>query len=141
MYCVIEKDFQFHPRKHLSTLVIFGFFILSQKNSLRIIWLKKYHYKVCSLGYNFESFPFFFWWVWLMVYQFFYLLKEPAFSFIDLSYWFLHFFFIYFWSEFYDFFPSANLGVFVLLSLFALGVRLGCLFEMFLVSKGKIVLL
>ena len=31
-----------------------------------------------------------------MIYQFVYLLKEPAFSFIDLCYPFLHFLFIYF---------------------------------------------
>ena len=38
----------------------------------------------------------------------FYLLKESAFSFIDLCYHFLQFFFMYFWSDLYDFFPSAN---------------------------------
>ena len=36
---------------------------------------------------------------------------------------------------------KLTLGFFVLLSLIALGVRLGCLFEMFLVSWGRIVLL
>ena len=68
-----------------------------------------------------------------MVYQL-YLLKEPAVCFIDLCYCFLHFFFIFLWSDLYDFFPSANFGgFFILLSLIALGVRLGCVFEIFLV--------
>ena len=58
----------------------------------------------------------------------------------------LLFFFIYFWSDLYDFFPSANFGYFVvvvvlLLSLIALGVNLGWLFVMFLVSWGSILLL
>ena len=42
----------------------------------------------------------------------FYLLKEPAFTFIDLCYCLLHFFFIYFCSDFYDFFPSAKFNLF-----------------------------
>ena len=67
----------------------------------------------------------------------FFIFSESAFNFIDLCYHFLHFFFIYFWSDHYDFFPSANFGFFVLLSLLALGVRLGCLFEMFLVFKSQ----
>ena len=38
-------------------------------------------------------------------------------------------------SDIYDFFPSANFGVFfIFLSLIPLAVRLGFLFEMFLVS-------
>ena len=38
-------------------------------------------------------------------------------------------------SNLYNLFPSAGFGVFfVLLSLIALGARLGCLFEMFPVS-------
>ena len=41
---------------------------------------------------------YFSWWVWLKVCQF-YLLKEPAFSFIKLYYCFFHFFFIYFCSD------------------------------------------
>ena len=45
-----------------------------------------------------------------MFYQFVYLLKEPAFNFIDLCYCFLCFYFIYFCSDLYDFFPSANFG-------------------------------
>ena len=35
---------------------------------------------------------------------------------------------INFWSDLHDFFPSANFGIFKILSLIALGVRLGCLF-------------
>ena len=38
-------------------------------------------------------------------------------------------------------FCMSSLGFFVLLSLIALGVRLGCLFYMFLVSWGRLVLL
>jgi len=68
----------------------------------------------------------------------FYLLKEPAFSFIGLCYSYLHLFFIYFCSDLYDFFPSTNFGVFfvvvVVLFLVALDVRLGCLFDVPLVS-------
>ena len=56
------------------------------------------------------------------------LLSEPAFSFIDLWYCFFCFYFIYFCSDLYDFFPSTNFGgFFVLLSLIALGVKLGYL--------------
>ena len=68
----------------------------------------------------------------------FYLLKEPAFSFIDLCYRCLHLFFVYFCSDLYDFFPCTNFGVFfvvvVVLFLVALDVRLGCLFDVPLVS-------
>ena len=42
--------------------------------------------------------------------SFVYLLKEPTFSFIDLCYCFLRFYFIYFCSDLYDFFPSTDLG-------------------------------
>ena len=38
----------------------------------------------------------------------FYLLKEPAFSFIDLCYCLHHLFFILFCSDLYDFIPSSN---------------------------------
>ncbi|CAI9173268.1 unnamed protein product [Rangifer tarandus platyrhynchus] len=60
-------------------------------------------------------------------------LKEPA--FINIYYCFFHFFFICFFLDIYDFFPSTNFGLFFLL-LFpvALGVKLGCLFDVFLVS-------
>ena len=76
-----------------------------------------------------------------MVYQF-YLLKELAFSLIDLCFLFLHFYFIYFCSGFYDFFTSTNCGrVFILLFLDAVDVRLGCLYDVFLISRGTIVLL
>ena len=47
---------------------------------------------------------------------------------------------VYFHSYLYYFFPLLTLG-FILLSLVALGVRLGYLFEIFLGSLGKIVLL
>ena len=58
--------------------------------------------------------------------------KEPAFSFINLYYCF---FFIYFCSDLYDFFPSTNFGgFFVLLFPVVLGVKLGCLFDAFLLS-------
>ena len=53
-----------------------------------------------------------------------------------------YFFFIYFCSDLYDFFPSTNFGVFfLLLFLVVLGVKLGCLFDVILVSLGRIVLL
>ena len=67
---------------------------------------------------------FFSWWVWLMVYQFVYLLKEPPFSFIDLCYCFLCFYFIYFCSGLYDFFPSTYLGFCSFSSSFRCKVRL-----------------
>ena len=51
------------------------------------------------------------------------------------------FFFIYFCSDIYDLNPSVNLGAFVLLFPLVLGVKLGFLFNVFLVSRGKIVLL
>ena len=38
---------------------------------------------------------------------------------------------MYFCSDLYDFFPSANCRVFVLLFLVALSVKLGCLFDVF----------
>ena len=41
--------------------------------------------------------------------NFVYLLKEPVFSFINLHYFF-QFFFIDFYSDLYNFFPSTNLG-------------------------------
>ena len=44
------------------------------------------------------------------VINFVYLLKEPTFSFINLCYCFLCFFFIYFRSDLHDFFLSANFG-------------------------------
>ena len=55
-----------------------------------------------------------------------YLLKEPAFSFINLYYCFFHFFFIYFCLDLYDFFPSTNFGLFLffLSSCFRCKVRL-----------------
>ena len=70
---------------------------------------------------------------------FFYFLKELAFSFIDLCYCFLHFFFNYFCFDLYYFFPSTNSEGFWFF-LISLGIRLGCLFGMFLVSWGRILL-
>ena len=58
---------------------------------------------------------------------FIYLLKEPAFGFVEFCYSLLCFSFIYFCPNFYDFFPSTNPGV--LLFLVALGVKLGYLFD------------
>ena len=73
--------------------------------------------------------------------NFVYLLKEPAFIFINLYYCFFHFFLIYFYSDLYDLFPSANLGgFFVLLFPVVLGIKLGCLFNVF-VSWGRTILL
>ena len=65
---------------------------------------------------------------------FFYLLKEPVFSCINFYYCYFHLFFIYFHSDLYDFFASTNFGGFVLLFPIVLGVKLGCLFNIFLVS-------
>ena len=71
-----------------------------------------------------------------MFIYFAYLFKEPAFSFTDLCYCFLHLYFIYFCCDLYDVFPSASCGVFffVVLSLVSLGVSSGCLFDIYLVS-------
>ena len=75
----------------------------------------------CNLSFFISNFvdlsPFFSWWVWLITCQF-YLLKEVAFSFIDLHYGFLHFFFIYFCYDLYDFFSSANFVFFFFFPIF-----------------------
>ena len=65
---------------------------------------------------------------------FVYLLNEQAFSFIDLCFSLLH----YFYSEFYDLFHSTNFGFFfvVVLFLVALGVRLGCLMFLLFLEVG-----
>ena len=68
---------------------------------------------------------------------FVYLLKEPAFSFIN----FTIVSFIYFCLDLYDFFPSKNFEVFLFFFFQFLGEKLGCLFYIFLVSWGRIVLL
>ena len=73
--------------------------------------------------------------------NFVYRLKEPTFSFIDLCYCFLHFYFICLCSDLYDFFPCINFGCSLFFFLVALGVRLNCLFEIFLVSWGELELL
>ena len=59
------------------------------------------------------------------------------FSFINHYYSFFHFFL----PNLYDFFPSNNFGVFFLLFPVVLGIKLGCLFSVFIVSLGRIVLL
>ena len=69
----------------------------------------------------------------------FIFLKNHFFSFIDLCYCCLHFFFIYFCSDLYDFPPLLTLRLFVLF-LVAFGVSLGCLFDVFLISGGTVVL-
>ena len=61
--------------------------------------------------------------------------------FVWLIFTIVYFFFIYFCSDLYDFFLSTNFGDFVLLFPVVLGVKLGCLFDVFLVSWGRIVLL
>ena len=72
--------------------------------------------------------------------NFVYLLKEPAFSFINLYYCFFPFFFIYFCSDILISFLLLIFNFFVLFPV-VLGVKLGCLFDVFLVSWGRIVLL
>ena len=89
-----------------------------------------------------EHSPFYPWWVCLMI-CLFYPLKEQVFSFIDLCYSLLHFLFTYFCSDFYDFFLFYELWRFFFLILLfpdALGVWLGCLFDVSLVSWGRHVL-
>ena len=55
-----------------------------------------------------------------------------------LYYCFFHFFFIYFCLDLYDFFPSPNFVVVVVVVLLlfpvVLGVKLGCLFDVSLIS-------
>ena len=66
-----------------------------------------------------------------MVCQFCLSSPKTAFSFIDFA---IVSFTSYFFSDLYDLFPSTNFGgLFVLLSLVALGVRLGCLLDVFLI--------
>ena len=47
-----------------------------------------------------------------MLVNFVYLLKEPAFTFINLYYCFFYIFLIYLCSDLYDFFASTNFGFF-----------------------------
>ena len=84
-------------------------------------------------------FYFFFWWIWLKVCQF-YLLKEPVFSFINLYYCFLISFSFISAQIFMIYFLLLILGAFLLFPV-VLSVKLGCLFDVFLVSWGKLVLL
>ena len=69
----------------------------------------------------------------------FYLLKEPAFSFINLYDCFFHFIFIHFCSDLYDFFLPANLGGF-LFSFFLMSLAKG-LPILFIFSKNQILVL
>lgn len=71
-----------------------------------LLWYLHFHFWF----YWFDYSPFFSSWVWLMI-CLFYLLKEPAFSFVGLCYSLIHFFFNYFCSNFYGFFPLTNFGV------------------------------
>ena len=73
--------------------------------------------------------------------NFIYFLKELAFSFVDFCYGLLCFFFIYFWPNFKISFLLLTLVFFISSFLVGLGVELGYLFEIFLVSWGKTVLL
>ena len=67
-----------------------------------------------------------------MICQFCSSSPKPAFSFIDFA---IVSFISYFFSDLYNLFPSTNFGrLFVLLSLVALGVSLGCLLDVFLVG-------
>ena len=103
----------------------------------------------CSVGCNFLFFisflilliwtRFFFSFdesVWRFV-NFVSLFKEPALSVTDLFYFCLYF--IYLWSDVYDLFPLTNFVLFVFLFLVALSVKLGNLFEIFLVSLSRLV--
>ena len=86
-------------------------------------------------------FSLFTWWVWLMVSLFTYLLKEPAFSFVDFAMVsFVSFAFICA-LIFKISFLLPTLGFPFLPFLVALGVELGYLFDFFLVSWGMPVLL
>ena len=73
-----------------------------------------------------ESLLFFSWGVWRFI-NFVYLLKEPTFTFMDLCYYFLVSYFIYFWSDLYDFLSSVDLGF----SFSSFSSWLDCLFEIF----------
>ena len=87
--------------------------------------------------YLFGSFFYFTWWVWLKVYQFFFIFSKNQLCFIDIFY-FLSLFLLFPLDHY--FFSSTNLG-FVCSSFycsFRCDIRL---FEIFLVSWGRIVLL
>ena len=77
----------------------------------------------CNFSFLISNFidlspPVFSWWVWLKVCQFCLSFKEPAFSFIDLCYCFLYFYFIYFCSDLHDFFPSTIFSLLLFVYLF-----------------------
>ena len=77
------------------------------------------------------------WWVWLEIYQFCYFSKNQFLVSLSFS---IFFFFLLSISAHCDFFPCINFG-FCLLFFFlvALGVRLGCVFDIFLISWSKLV--
>ena len=64
--------------------------------------------------------------------SFIYLIKEPAFTFVDFCCSVFCLFFIYFCSNFYDFFPSTNPGVLHFFFFVDLAVKLGYLFDFLL---------
>ena len=123
----------------ISVLVI-GLFIIVSYNPLY------FSIVYCNLFFIISNFVdlilFFPWRVWLKVCQF-YLFKEAAFSFINLYYCFFHFFSFISALIFMISFFLLILEFVVVVVLFpiVLGVNLGCLFEVFLVSWGRIVLL
>ena len=87
----------------------------------------------------FSLFP---WWVWLVVCLLYLSSQRTSFWFVDFCYSLLCFFFIYFCSNFYDFFPSYQpWGSSFLLFLVASGVNLDCFFDLSLISCCKLVLL
>ena len=83
------------------------------------------------------AFSLFSWWAWLKICQFCLFFKEPAFSSLIFFLLFFSLYFIYFYSDL-DFLPLSGFCLFLILLLFC--VKLGCLFEVFLVSWGKFVL-
>jgi len=76
-----------------------------------LLWFLHFHFWFCWFDSSPFFFFFFFWWVWLCFVYFIYLLKEPAFNFIDFCYGLLCFLFTYFSPNFYDFIPFTNPGV------------------------------
>ena len=70
-----------------------------------------------------------------------FIFSELAFRCLALCYCFLCVSFVYFCSDFHDFFLSTDFGFLALLFLIVLGVKLGCLFNVSLLSCGRLVLL
>ena len=77
------------------------------------------------------------WEVLLMVYQFYLSSQRNTFSFVPLWYFFLHLFFISAPISLTSFLP-LTWGFCCSSFLFALDVMLGCLFDIFLVSWGRL---